>query len=178
MESKKLHIGPGDCYLPGWVNIDIFDNVKSDIHANASAIPYPMESFDLIYASHVLEHINRNMMLATLTHWFSLLNKSGVLRLSVPNFTAICDYYQDTRDIKAVMGLLYGGQRMHKDIHCIAFDYESLANYLFTVGFTKVSLWDWQDTEHSKFDDYSQAYLPHMNKETGRLMSLNLEAVK
>jgi hypothetical protein len=27
-------------------------------------------------------------------------------------------------------------------------------------------------------DDYSQSYLPHMDKENGTLMSLNLEAVK
>jgi len=30
----------------------------------------------------------------------------------------------------------------------------------------------------SSVDDYSQAYLPHMRKEDGRPMSLNLEAIK
>jgi hypothetical protein len=32
--------------------------------------------------------------------------------------------------------------------------------------------------ELAGFDDYSQAYIPHMDKEGGRLISLNLEAEK
>ena len=38
--------------------------------------------------------------------------------------------------------------------------------------------WDWRKTEHSQFDDHSQAYLPKMNKEHGTLISLNVEAIK
>ena len=37
---------------------------------------------------------------------------------------------------------------------------------------------DWRDTEHSELDDFSQSYLPHMDKDNGKLMSLNIEAVK
>ena len=46
------------------------------------------------------------------------------------------------------------------------------------AGFRQVRRWDWRDTGHAEIDDYSQAHLPHMDKESGRLMSLNLEAVK
>jgi hypothetical protein len=46
------------------------------------------------------------------------------------------------------------------------------------VGFKEVYLWDWRETEHSHIDDFSQAYLPHMDKENGVLMSLNIEAKK
>ena len=38
--------------------------------------------------------------------------------------------------------------------------------------------YDWPDTVHNDFDDYSQACLPHMDNEAGRLISLNVEAVK
>ncbi|HAI38830.1 MAG TPA: methyltransferase, partial [Maribacter sp.] len=38
--------------------------------------------------------------------------------------------------------------------------------------------YDWRQTEHAKFDDHSQAYIPHMDKENGTLISLNIEAVK
>ena len=41
-----------------------------------------------------------------------------------------------------------------------------------------VKRYDWRDTEHAEFDDHSQAYLPHMDKENGTLISLNIEAVK
>ena len=46
------------------------------------------------------------------------------------------------------------------------------------VGFQEVRRWDWRTTEHTQVDDYSQAHLPHLDKEHGTLMSLNLEAVK
>ena len=38
--------------------------------------------------------------------------------------------------------------------------------------------YDWEQTEHSKFDDHSQAYIPHMDKENGTLISLNVECIK
>ena len=57
---KKLHLGVGKCYLPGWTNIDINNTIHADVYANALSLPYDRESFDLIYASHILEHFNKN----------------------------------------------------------------------------------------------------------------------
>jgi hypothetical protein len=53
-----------------------------------------------------------------------------------------------------------------------------LTKKLYDVGFKNVQTWDWKSTEHAYIDDYSQAYLPHMEKETGMQMSLNLQAEK
>ena len=50
--------------------------------------------------------------------------------------------------------------------------------FLKSLGFSEVKKYDWRKTSHSQFDDHSQAYLPHMDKENGDLMSLNIEAVK
>lgn len=36
---------------------------------------------------------------------------------------------------------------------------------------------DWRDVEHRKHDDYSQSYIPYMDKENGQLMSLNVEFI-
>ena len=46
------------------------------------------------------------------------------------------------------------------------------------VGFKDIKRYDWRLTEHSNVDDFSQAYLPHMEKSNGKLMSLNVEAIK
>jgi hypothetical protein len=46
------------------------------------------------------------------------------------------------------------------------------------LGFTDVHIWDWKKVEHGSVDDFSQAYLPHMDKESGELMSLNIQATK
>lgn len=174
----KLHIGTGNTYLPGWINLDIFSFVKADIYSNAMSLPYERETFDLIYASHVLEHFNRHTILAVLTHWRNLLKVGGILRLAVPDFKSVCEYYFETSDLSKLIGLLYGGQKCILDKHHIIFDEVSLSRDLQKVGFKEVHRWNWRETEHAQFDDYSQAYLPAFQKDTGRLMSLNLEAIK
>jgi len=174
----KLHIGSGNKIFDGWENVDIFSHVPCDVYSNALALPYKQETFDLIYASHVLEHFNRHVVQAALCHWASLLKPNGILRISVPNFDAIVKFYRETDDIHSIMGLLYGGQKFFLDNHCIVFNYNLLKSYLEKAGCYSVRFWDWRTTEHSQYDDYSQAYLPHMNKENGTIMSLNLEAQK
>ncbi|MEQ8923929.1 MAG: hypothetical protein RIE60_24290, partial [Roseovarius sp.] len=74
--------------------------------------------------------------------------------------------------------LVTGGQRDQYDFHGMIFDEAALSEALKEVGFSETRLWDWRETEHSHMDDYSQAYLPHMDKENGVLVSLNIEAVK
>jgi len=53
-----------------------------------------------------------------------------------------------------------------------------LEHFLRRGGFAEARRRDWRRTEHAEVDDYSQAYLPHLDRENGQLMSLNLEAVK
>lgn len=177
-QYDKLHIGCGKVYIPGFVNVDIFSSVHADVYADMAALPFNRGSFSLIYASHVLEHAHRHMVLATLSHWRDLLKDGGTLRIAVPDFGAIAKLYNETRHLPELIGLLYGGQNHPKNHHFITFDYETLTDALHKVGFMVVSPWDWMTTEHSQFDDYSQCFLPHLDKEKGRLMSLNLEAIK
>ena len=174
----KLHIGPGNTYIRGWVNIDVFSSVRADIYSSAMALPYERETFEIVYASHILEHFNRYLILAVLGHWRDLLKPGGILRLAVPDFDAICEFYAKTKSLDAVMGLLYGGQRNMFDNHHVAFNYDKLAKDLANVGFKEIRKWNWRETEHAGYDDYSQAFLPHLSKQDGMLMSLNVEAVK
>jgi predicted SAM-dependent methyltransferase len=175
---NKLHLGCGKVYLHGWTNVDIFSTVAADMYCDITRLPYRSESFDIIYASHVLEHVHRHMVLATLQHWRDMLAPGGVLRLAVPNFSACCDYYKETGKLNDIMGLLYGGQNYSKNSHTVIFDEDSLRILLTKAGFSKTRKWDWRTTEHAQFDDYSQAFLPHMDRDNGMLMSLNMEAVR
>ncbi len=177
-QKNKLHIGTGKNYLPGFVNVDIFSSVRADVYADMTALPFDRGSIDLIYACHVLEHAHRHMIAATLTHWRDLLKTGGTLRLAVPDFAACVKWYRATANLDQITGLLYGGQNHPKNNHFITFDEHTLANALRQVGFEKICRWDWCSTEHAQFDDFSQCFLPHMDKESGTLMSLNLEAVK
>jgi predicted SAM-dependent methyltransferase len=175
---KKLHIGSGRNYIPGWTNLDLFSSVKADVYADIQALPFERESFDLIYASHVLEHVQRHTVIATLSHWRDLLKTGGILRLAVPNFSAVVRHYNEHKDLDVLIGLLYGGQNHPKNNHFITFDALTLRRELIRAGFDTIRYWDWKETEHAEFDDYSQCFLPHLDKDKGSLMSLNMEAVK
>lgn len=62
--------------------------------------------------------------------------------------------------------------------HKTVYDFDSLENILSENGFYKINNYDWRMTEHANFDDHSQAYIPHMDKENGTLISLNVECLK
>ena len=65
--------------------------------------------------------------------------------------------------------------------HKTVYDLTSLKWMLEGAGFRHVHRWDWRKVFVGKdegYDDYSQAYVPHMDKEHGILISLNLEAEK
>lgn len=174
---KKLHLGVGKVYLHGWTNVDIFSSVQADLYCDVTHLPFERESYDLIYASHVLEHVHRHMVVATIQHWREILKRGGTLRMAVPDFAAVCQRYTKTKNLPELMGLLYGGQNYPKNSHTVIFDYAYLTECLVKAGFsiTKISRWDWRTTEHADFDDYASAYLPHLQKNTGLLMSLNVE---
>jgi len=101
-----------------------------------------------------------------------------VLRLAVPDFGAVVQRYGETANLAELVGLVCGGQRDQYDFHKMVFDEKLLAERLTEAGFSSVSRYDWKTTSHAWMDDYSQAYLPHLDKEHGLLMSLNVEAVK
>ena len=62
--------------------------------------------------------------------------------------------------------------------HKSVYTFDSLKEMLENNGFTSVQRYDWRERIHKDYDDHSQAYYPHMDKENGILISLNVEAIK
>ena len=175
----KLHLGCGTKNIEGYRNIDCRYLPSVDEIQNVEFLrSYKSNSVDLIYSSHVLEHFSRWRYKSVLQRWFDILKPNGILRLAVPNFEKICEHYTTNKDLNILMGLLYGGQDYEENFHYVAFDYNSLEKTLKEIGFGEVYEWDWRKTEHEHIDDFSQCYLPHMDKDNGLLMSLNIEARK
>lgn len=182
MNWLGVHVGCGEKFIPGLIHVDIVAAPHIDFVERVDTMPYfSSGSVDFLYASHVLEHFGRLEFGAVLREWFRVLKPGGILRLSVPDFAACVKWYASTGRLDGddgLLGLLCGGQRNEYDFHKMVFDEASLRGALLKVGFTECRLWDWRQSEHSAIDDYSQAYLPHMDKDGGLLMSLNMEAVK
>ena len=62
--------------------------------------------------------------------------------------------------------------------HRTTYDYDSLSTLMESLSLTGIQKYDWRNTSHANFDDHSQAYIPHMDKENGVLVSLNVQGVK
>mgnify|MGYP003134570800 CR=1 FL=1 len=174
----KLHLGCGNVHLDGWLNVDITEGSSVDRLDDVSTLETIVdESCDIIYASHVLEHFDREEYASVLSVWYNKLKPGAVLRLAVPDIQSAFAWYNG-KNLDELLGIFYGGQRSPYDYHKMGFDEHSLSSKLKELGFTNIKTWDWKETEHAHLDDYSQSYLPHMDKNSGLLMSLNLEATK
>lgn len=174
----KLHLGCGNKKIKGYINIDTRYAPNVDEINNVKYLRnYNKSTVSVIYASHVLEHFSRHEYRSVLERWFELLEDGGILRLAVPNFSAVVEHYLKYKDLNKLMGILYGGQDYAENFHMVIFDFDLLKNELINIGFKSVLPYDHTKTEHSMVDDFSKAYLPHMDP-NGILMSLNIEAIK
>jgi predicted SAM-dependent methyltransferase len=181
----KLNLGSGDRKMHGFINIDAREDVNPDMVYDITKIHEKFKNVDLIYACHVLEHFPMKPFAfqprtwrSVLKNWHSALAPGGVLRIAVPNIKAACEHYLANNDLEVLHALFYGGQKYDFDFHYHGWSFETLKKNLIEAGFTDIKLYDWRKTEHFYVDDYSQSYLPHMDKINGKLMSLNVEAVK
>jgi Methyltransferase domain len=176
----KLHLGCGKRKIYGWTNIDIDPSVNPDIIDSIDKLTTIQdESAEIIYACHVLEHCKRKEIQDVLQLWYRKLSPNGILRIAVPSFEkAALTYIKDRRPLSDILGFLVGGQKTEFDFHYMVFDWNYLYENLQLAGYKFIKTYDWKDTEHFFIDDYSQAYLPHLDKGSGLLMSLNVECNK
>ena len=178
----KLHLGCGKKHLPGYYHVDALEFPHVDRVGPVDDLGFLEDNaVEHIYACHLLEHFSRKGHVDVLREWFRVLKPGGTLRIAVPDYEACARLYVAgalPNGLETIRGLMMGGQRDQYDYHFVCFDEATLGATLREVGFSDVYRWDWRETDHAWLDDYSQAYLPHMDKENGTLVSLNLEARK
>jgi Uncharacterized protein conserved in bacteria len=86
--GHKLHIGCGNCILPGYTNIDEF-NPKADVRASILDIVYPDGSVDIIEGYMVLEHLSFFELKKFLGIAYRMLIKGGRLIAEVPDLEKV-----------------------------------------------------------------------------------------
>lgn len=181
----RLHLGCGKRHIPGFIHIDIDDFPHLEHRSRIDRLPmFEDGSADLIYCCHGLEYFDRIQVPEVLAEWCRVLRKGGILRLAVPDFSALVSIYGTTGNLDDILGPLYGrmairtGEGDSVIYHRTAYDYRSLEELCLAAGFCSFRRYDWRQTIHKDYDDFSQAYRPHMDKERGLLISLNVEAEK
>ncbi len=181
----KIHLGCGSRYIPDFVHVDLDDHPHIDHRHSIDQLPmFEDDSADLIYSSHALEYFGRIEARAVLAEWRRVLRSGGVLRIGVPNFEVLVQVYEKYGELGRIIGPLYGRMEIASPdgatvlYHKTVYDFADLKALLEECGFEKVRRYDWRETEHRDYDDLTQAYVPHMDKAAGILISLNVEANK
>jgi ubiquinone/menaquinone biosynthesis C-methylase UbiE len=185
MHATKVHLGCWHRVIPGFVHVDLCDMPHIDHKSNIDQLPFfADDSVELIYCSHALEYFDREQARDALQEWYRVLVPGGLLRLAVPDFESLIKVYKTSGKLASILGPLYGKMSIDTPVgratlyHKTTYDEASLRSLLQECGFVMPERWDWRATEHAGIDDHSQAYFPHMQKDSGMLVSLNLQARK
>jgi len=91
--DKMLNIGCGAWSHPGWVNIDLWGVADVICHNITEGLPFSDENFDVVYHSHLLEHIPLIEALSFMKECHRVLKPGGVIRILVPDLEQIATLY-------------------------------------------------------------------------------------
>lgn len=190
---KKLNLGVGDRPLAGWVNYDLKEGPGIDVVGDVRDLSdFDADSFDVVRASHLLEHFYVNEVPALLREWIRVLRPGGFLLICVPDFCGLARDYLDNPAILqpdgwnvplnpdhlpadyAYLSYIYGWHYENNEMahmkHHMVFDYQSLVALLTVQGtFTDVREFDYRREE---------PHLLGVRDASANLWSLNVVATK
>jgi hypothetical protein len=102
-KQRFLNFGGRNWYYPRWENIDfyadpLFVDYKIDLRKKIP-IPLPDNCAQLIFASHLLEHLSDEDCKFVLAEGFRLLHSNGIIRISVPDMDKAFKAYKEVDDL-------------------------------------------------------------------------------
>jgi len=170
----KLHLGCGQRYLGGYVNIDfpptehtVQVGSVADRHADLLELTYPEGSVEEIRLHHVFEHFARHTACALVASWQSWLKVGGLLRIEVPDLLltglAALNPFAAVRSRCVAERHLFGSHEAGWASHKEAYSAGQLGGLLKTFGFAidRVNRNRWRGT-------YNFEVLAHKKRSIGR----------
>jgi len=163
--KNKLHLGCGPYNTPpGWINLDgswnawlakhsfirkilallhIIPikqfNIKWSqdiiIHDVRKTLPFPDNSMDAIYSSHLLEHLHLENAKALLKECYRVLKPNGVLRIVVPDLKDIVLKYLEESNSDSIIIREYAADKLNKRLN--SYQPESLKGNIFYKIYTR-----------------------------------------
>jgi len=183
-KAIHLHLGCGPKYLAGFLNIDANPFAKTDLWLDVrNGLPFPSDSVDSIYATHMFEHFFDDELRRLLGQCFRVLKAGAGIRLIVPNLASAIVAYAEKRH-----SWFYDGFPLHFDSlggrfsnfvfcdgqHRTAFDFGYLDEMLRGTGFREV-----EESEEGKSRLYGSGVPPYEPSDSTELPhSLYVEGFK
>ena len=177
-----LYLGSGNSRIEGFCNIDGNPLVECDLVSGLEKLKLKSDSVNVIYASHVFEHVPRAGTAAVLGEWRRVLKPHGKLYLCVPDVEALFKIYlenlpnYDTEEGRELVdfacGVAYGGQVDRFDFHFYGYSFATLKSLLESTGFEGVRRYSREEVDFDLPVDGSTASI------AGVPISLNVQADK
>jgi predicted SAM-dependent methyltransferase len=94
MTLRLLNLGCGDRYHPDWVNVDFHSSNPAVLaHDLKDKLPFEEDFFDVVYHSHVQEHLPKIYVPMFFHECFRVLKPGGIIRLVIPDLEQIARIY-------------------------------------------------------------------------------------
>ena len=142
--TRKLHIG-GRHPHPDWEIFNIQKGPDVDHVGDACDLSrFTDQTFDELYASHVLEHFDYNEPLQkALKEWYRVLKGDGKLYISVPDMEVLCRLFTmrekfAVKERFQLIRMMFGGHADQYDYHYVGLDLDILIIFLTEAGFQKI----------------------------------------
>ena len=162
--TRKLHIG-GVQPAAGWEIFNAVSGPHVDHVGNAKDLSrFKDNTFQVIYASHVLEHFDYKTELEiALQEWKRVLIPKGLLYVSVPDLDSLAWLLLQkdklcTDERFFVMRMIFGGHMDQHDYHHVGLNGEFLTAYLKKAGFHNIRRVD----SFGLFDDTSNMHFKNV----------------
>lgn len=142
----RLHLGCGQCYFPGYVNIDYPPShhtvqVKSpaDLYADIRSLSFEAGTIAEVRLHHVFEHFDRPTALRLLADWHEWLVDGGMLLIETPDFDAcariILSRFKSWPEKAVAMRHLFGSHEAHWAYHLDGWNKQRFRHTLKKLGY-------------------------------------------
>lgn len=101
--------------------LDIYKGKKVYYGDALDAGSYVQGKYDVVFASHILEHIPWHLTNVAIEEWVGLLNPGGALHIIVPSLEWCAEEALKDNPSKALLPVLCGGQAQEGDAHLCMF---------------------------------------------------------
>lgn len=172
----KLHLGCGQRYLQGYVNIDFPPALHSvqktgvaDIYSDILALHYPPETVEEVRLHHVFEHFPRPVACAMLASWHSWLVPGGKIHIEVPDLRrmalSILNPVVSFKNRAVAERHLFGSHEAAWAVHYEGYTPDMMKNMVGEFGYkvTAIRLNHWKGTHN--FELFAEKTVDNLNKD-------------
>ena len=142
--GRRLHVG-GTVKCQGWEILNTNPAPYVDHVCNANDLSrFENDTFEQIYASHVLEHFDyKDELPRTLIEWHRVLVPGGTVLLSVPDLDILSSLLLEKDRLSIddrffVMRMIFGGHVDTFDYHLVGLNQDFLESFLHASGYVNI----------------------------------------